>query len=214
MEYFKYDAAATDYLKKRDKALGEAIDRIGKIERRLEPQLFTALVYSIIGQQISTKAQETICARADALLGEITPRNVLSCKEGELQSIGISFRKAEYIRNAAQKTQSGELDISRLFCASDQEVISALSSLSGVGVWTAEMLMIFSMGRPDILSYGDLAIHRGLRMLYHHRTVTKQLFEKYRRRYSPYASVASLYLWAIAGGAIAGMKDHAPKRKG
>ena len=73
--------------------------------------------------------------------------------------------------------------------------------------------MLFSMQRPDILSYGDLAIHRGLRMLYHHRKITRELFEKYRRRYSPYGSVASLYLWAIAGGAVEGMKDYAPERK-
>ena len=66
-------------------------------------------------------------------------------------------------------------------------------------------------GRPDILSYGDLAILRGMRMVYHHRKITRELFEKYRRRYSPYGSVASLYLWAVAGGVIEGMKDYAPK---
>jgi len=69
------------------------------------------------------------------------------------------------------------------------------------------------MQRPDVLSYGDLAIHRGLRMLYHHRDIDKKLFEKYRRRYSPYGTVASLYIWAIAGGAISGMRDYAPKKK-
>ena len=88
-----------------------------------------------------------------------------------------------------------------------------LSALDGIGIWTAEMLMLFSMQRPDILSFGDLAILRGMRMLYHHRKITRELFEKYRRRYSPYGSVASLYLWAIAGGAIEGMEDYAPKKK-
>ena len=72
------------------------------------------------------------------------------------------------------------------------------------------MLMIFCMGRKNIMSYNDLAIHRGLRMLYRHRKISRNLFEKYKRRYSPYATVASLYLWAIAGGACEGMKDHAP----
>ena len=75
------------------------------------------------------------------------------------------------------------------------------------------MLMLFSMQRPDILSFGDLAILRGMRMLYRHRKITRELFEKYRRRYSPYGSVASLYLWAIAGGAIEGMKDYASQKK-
>jgi DNA-3-methyladenine glycosylase II len=85
--------------------------------------------------------------------------------------------------------------------------------IRGIGKWTAEMLMLFSLQRPDILSYDDLAIQRGLRMIYHHRRITPKLFERYRRRYSPYASVASLYIWAVAGGAIDGMKDYAPKKK-
>jgi len=70
--------------------------------------------------------------------------------------------------------------------------------------------MIFSMQRPNILSYNDLAIHRGLRIVYHHRKIDKTIFNKYWKRYTPYASVASLYLWAVAGGAFEGMKDYAP----
>lgn len=96
---------------------------------------------------------------------------------------------------------------------SDDEVCARLSSLKGLGVWSAEMLMLFSMQRPDILSFGDLAIQRGLRMIYHHRKIERKLFEKYRRRFSPYNSVASLDIWAVAGGAIEGMKDYAPKKK-
>ncbi|HOS18674.1 MAG TPA: DNA-3-methyladenine glycosylase 2 family protein, partial [Clostridia bacterium] len=104
-------------------------------------------------------------------------------------------------------------DVEALRDMPDQEVIQRLSALSGIGVWTAEMLMIFCMQRPDIVSYGDLAIHRGMRMLYHHRGIDRNLFEKYARRYSPYGTVASLYLWAIAGGAIPEMCDYAPKKK-
>ena len=91
----------------------------------------------------------------------------------------------------------------------DEEAIKALSALKGVGVWTAEMILLFCMQRPDILSFGDLAILRGMRMVYHHRKIDKKLFEKYRRRLSPYGSVASLYFWAVAGGAIPEMKDYA-----
>lgn len=95
----------------------------------------------------------------------------------------------------------------------DAEAIAALSSLEGVGVWTAEMLLLFCLGRPDILSYGDLAIHRGMRMVYHHRKVTREMFERYRRRYSLYGSVASLYLWAISSMNVPGYeRDFAPKK--
>ena len=79
--------------------------------------------------------------------------------------------------------------------------------------WTAEMVMIFCMQRPDIVSYGDLAIHRGMRMLYRHRSIDRKKFTKYARRYSPHGTVASLYLWAIAGGAIPDLRDCAPPKK-
>ena len=75
------------------------------------------------------------------------------------------------------------------------------------------MILLFCLERPNVFSFDDLAVQRGLRMTYHHRQITRKLFEKYRRRFSPYGSVASLYLWAVAGGAIEGMKDYAPKTK-
>lgn len=210
-EYFNYGDKEIEYLKRRDKRLGEVIDRIGPIRRRVVPDLFAALVHSIVGQQISTKAQESIWRKIVGKFGDITPENILAVTPDELQSVGISYRKVEYIRSAAEKIRSGEFDITALTTMSDAEVCERLASLRGIGVWSAEMLMLFSMQRPDILSFGDLALHRGLRMIYHHRKIDRRLFEKYRRRFTPYGSVASLYLWAVAGGAIEGMKDYAPK---
>lgn len=210
-EYFNYGDKEIEYLKGRDKRLGEVIDRIGPIRRRVVPDLFAALVHSIVGQQISTKAQESIWRKIVEKFGDITPDNILAVTPDELQSVGISYRKVDYIRSTAEKIRSGEFDITALTTMSDAEVCKRLASLRGIGVWSVEMLMLFSMQRPDILSFGDLAIHRGLRMIYHHRKIDRRLFEKYRRRFSPYGSVASLYLWAVAGGAIEGMKDYAPK---
>ena len=208
MAIFIYGETETAYLKKRDKALGAAIDIIGPIQRRVQPELFSALINSIVGQQISSKAQATIWRRMEDGLKKITPQTILACTEAELQSYGITFKKAAYIRGAAASVADGSLDIQSLHTKSDQEVCRELVKIDGIGVWTAQMLMLFSLQRPDILSFGDLAIQRGLRMLYHHKKITSQLFEKYHRRYSPYCSVASLYLWVIAGGAIAGMKDY------
>lgn len=211
-DYFRYGARETACLKKADKRLGEIIDRIGEIKRETIGDLFAAIVHSIVGQQISTKAHRTVWQRICAALGTVTPQTVLSISAEELKNLGISFRKAEYIRSAAQKVASEELDLEALYSMSDDEVRSRLTQLRGIGVWSAEMLMLFSMQRPDILSYDDLAIRRGLRMIYHHRTLTREMFEKYRRRYSPFGSVASLYIWAAAGGAIEGMKDYKPER--
>jgi DNA-3-methyladenine glycosylase II len=200
MDIFEYGEKEIAYLKKRDKTLGAAIDAIGLIRREVSPDLFSALVNSIIGQQISTQAQATIWKRLKNGLSEITPHAVLSRTEAELQSFGISFRKASYIRGVAEMAADGRLNIDALRTKTDVEVCEELVKIKGIGIWTAEMLMLFSMQRPDILSFGDLAIHRGMRTLYNHNEITRELFEKYRRRYSPFRSVASLYLWEIAGG--------------
>ncbi|MDR0672083.1 MAG: hypothetical protein LBF93_00165 [Zoogloeaceae bacterium] len=214
MSTFQYGEAEIAYLKARDKRLAWAIERIGFIERTTEPDLFVALARSIVGQQISGKAQRTIWARMETGLGEITPRTICACPAAELQGYGISRKKAGYIRGAAEKIRDGRLDLDALQALPDAEVSKRLCQLDGVGPWTAEMLMLFSLCRPDIVSHGDLAILRGMRMLYHHREITRPRFEKYRRRYSPQGSVASLYLWAIAGNAIDGMRDYAANAAG
>ena len=202
MKIFKYSSTETDHLKSRDRVLGRAIDKIGHIKREVNPDLFSALVNAIVGQQISTKAQITIWERMKAGIGKITPEAVYTRSEAELQSYGISFRKASYIRGAAGMVLDGSLDIKGLRKKSDGEICRELVRIKGVGIWTAEMLMLFSMQRPDILSFGDLAVHRGMMTLYRKEEITPELFEKYRRRYTPYGSVASLYLWAVAGGAV------------
>lgn len=210
--HFQYGEKEVEHLKKVDKRLAEVIDRIGMIKRPVIPDLFTALVHSIVGQQISTKAHHTVWERMETELGEITPAIIDSLPLEKLQQFGITFKKAAYIKSVTQKIITAEFDINSLHSMSDEEVCIRLSQLDGIGVWTAEMLMIFSMQRPNILSYGDLAILRGLRMVYHHRKIDKAKFNKYRKRYTPYASVASLYLWAVACGAVDGMKDYAPKK--
>ena len=202
--YYRYDEKEINHLKKKDKKLGDAIDRIGFIQREINPDLFSSLVNSIIGQQISTKAHHTIWQRVVKGLGEITPTTILACSEEELQSYGMSFRKVSYIHGVAKRVVDGQLDIEALHTKDDEEVCRELVRIPGIGVWTAEMLMLFSMERPNILSYGDLAILKGLKILYGHKDISKERFERYRKRYSPYGSVASLYLWAIAGGALEG----------
>ena len=210
---FIYGDTEISYLRRRDKRLSEAIDAIGYIERGTNDDLFSSLVNSIVGQQISSAAQATIWGRMQNAFGAITAEMINGLTEDELQGQGLSFRKARYIKEFADTVGRGALDIDSLHTMTDSEVVERLTELKGVGVWTAEMLMIFSMQRPDILSCGDLAIHRGMRMLYRHRSIDRELFEKYRRRYSPYGSVASLYLWAVAGGAIPELKDPGEKKK-
>ena len=211
--HFEYGEKEISYLKSKDAKLAEVIDTLGFVEREIDTDLFSAVVHHIIGQQISTKAQATIWQRMQDALGQVNAETILSAGVSNLQALGISFRKAEYITDFARKVHTGEFDIEAVSQMSDTDAISALSSLKGIGVWTAEMILLFCMQRPDIFSYDDLAIQRGLRMVYHHRRIDRKLFEKYRRRFSPYCSVASLYLWAVSGGAIPGMRDYASKTR-
>lgn len=200
MPIFQYGQKEIEYLKIKDKLLGEAIERIGFIERDVIPDLFEALINSVVGQQISMKAAATVWGRMKDRFGEITPPNIGSRTLDEIQQCGMSMRKAGYIKGIADAVLNGGLDMDELKNLPDDEVCRRLSSLKGIGVWTAEMLMIFSMQRPDIVSWDDLAIRRGMMMLYHHRKLDRSKFDKYRRRYSPYGTVASLYLWEISAG--------------
>lgn len=210
-QYFAYGTKETDHLSRKDKRLASVIERIGLIRREVRPDLFDALMHAIVGQQIATKAQQTVWGRLVLALGQVTPATVDGMEAEALQRLGLSFRKVAYMKGAARKVLQGELDVEALRQMDDASVSAALSKLDGVGVWTAEMLMLFSLQRPDVFSFGDLAIHRGLCMVYRHKVVSRERFEMYRRRFSPYGSVASLYLWAVAGGALPDFDDPAAK---
>lgn len=198
MTIFKYSSIEIDHLRKRDKQLGAAIDQIGMIEREVFPDLFTALVHSIVGQQISAKAALTVWNKLQQSIGQINPETIVSASVQQIQACGLSMRKTNYIKGIGEAATQGRLDLSVFHQLSDDEIISQLSLLNGVGKWTAEMLLIFSIQRPDVVSWGDLAIQRGMMQLYGLQSLSKEQFDQYRKRYSPFGSVASLYLWEIS----------------
>ncbi|HWQ43748.1 MAG TPA: DNA-3-methyladenine glycosylase [Desulfosporosinus sp.] len=198
MQIFEYGQKEIDYLKRRDKKLGIAIDKIGMIKREITPDPFTALVSSVVSQQISKKAAETVWNRLYTLLGVITPERIIQVDLSEIQGCGMSKRKAGYIKGIGDAAISGAVDFKTLHTLADEEIITKVSSLHGVGVWTAEMLLIFSLCRPDVVSYKDLAICRGMMNLYGSKELSKEKFERYKKRYSPYGTVASLYLWTLS----------------
>ena len=198
MQIFRYGKIEIDYLRSRDKKLGSAIDEIGMIERRVIPNIFTALVASVAGQQVSAKAAETVWGRMEKRFGTITPAAIAAATAEEIQQCGMSMRKAGYIKRIGDAVAGGDPDLAALPALTDDEVIARLTALDGVGVWTAEMMLIFSMQRPDVVSWGDFAIRRGMMRLYGKETLDRAAFDRYRRRYSPYGSVASLYLWEIS----------------
>ena len=201
--YLVYGETEINHLRKRDKKLGAVIDQIGVVDqdgiikRKVNPDVFSSLIQSIISQQISSKGAYTVCQKLEAISG-LDAFRLHALTAREIQACGMSMRKAEYVKGIADAVVTGAFDIGALSQMSDADVIRTLSGLKGVGVWTAEMLLIFSLMRPDVVSYGDLAIRRGMMKLYGLRELSKDQFFRYAKRYAPYGTVASLYLWHIS----------------
>ena len=197
-KYLDYGQKEIDYLKGEDKTLGAAIERLGKVERVIIPELFAALVNAVVGQLISVKAVHTIWNRMQETFGEITPRNLAEKSADDIQACGITMKKAICIKSIAEIVAQGGFDLNELHSLSDEVVIQKLSSMKGIGIWTAEMLLINSMERQDVVSWGDMAIRRGMCKLYGLENITKEQFNEYKRTYSTYGSIASIYLWRIS----------------
>lgn len=198
MSYFNYGKKEIDYLKKKDPVLGREIDQIGRIERETNPDVFARLISSIISQQISTKSAQTVENRLIDLIDNITPESLKQETVEAIQQCGMSMRKAGYIKEIAEKASAKEIDFENLQHLSNDAIMTKLISLKGVGEWTVEMLLLHAFERPDIISYKDLGIRRGMMKLYGLDELTKEEFNQFREKYSPYGSVASLYLWEIA----------------
>lgn len=196
MRYFEYTDEAVQYLKSRDKALGEVIDRLGHIEREADDGLFPSIVHQIIAQQISNKAQAAVWSRVQGALGSVTPQTVGDCGEDTLRALGLSRSKALYVKNAAKAVLRGECNLSAIERMTDGDAATALTTLKGVGKWTAEMVLIFGLGRPNVLSRGDAGIKRGVKLVYG-READDALFDEVQARLSPWCSVASLYFWQM-----------------
>lgn len=198
MAYYFITNEQLTYLKNKDQKLKKLIDKYGIIKREVETDLFKALVYNIISQQISTKAALTVKNRLIDLLKDVNVNAILNVDEETLKSVGLSYRKVGYLKEIAKRVNNKELDLENLKSLSDDEVIKELTKLPGIGVWTAEMLLLFTLGRENVMSYLDLGIIRGLKRLYNLEEISKEKFNKIKKSYTPYASIASLYIWKLA----------------
>ncbi len=203
MPQFIYGSTELDFLSAADDRLARLIARCGKIEREVNPDIFAALVSSIIAQQISGKAAATIEQRVRNLTGGcLTPQSINAMSADSLSACGLSVQKVRYICGAARAALDGTIDFAGLKNLPDQEVIKQLTALPGVGRWTAEMLLIFSLARPDVISYADFGIRKGLQLLYGLEKINKKDFERLTKSYHPYATIASFYLWQAANNNI------------
>ncbi|MEP7086612.1 MAG: DNA-3-methyladenine glycosylase [Gemmatimonadota bacterium] len=195
-----WQRAAVRHLEKADPVLASIIERVGpnRFGGRAAGSHLDALVRSIVSQQLSTSAAATIHARLLTLVGAANPlpADWLSLNDPDMRAAGLSRQKIAYIRDLARHVKDGELPMDELHLMSDDEVIEALTAVKGIGVWTAQMFLMFRLGRPDILPVLDLGIRNAFRRAYKLRKdPTPKRMQGIAKSWSPYRSVASWYLW-------------------
>ncbi len=190
---------AIAHLQQADPVLARVIARVGPMKLPRTPATFHFVVRSIAFQQLHRNAAKTIFDRLVAASGDgpaLTPESILKLTPRRMRKCGLSRQKLNYIRDLAQKTRSGELDFAALPKMSDAEVIEHLTRVKGIGVWSAQMFLLFTLRRPDVLPATDFGIQNAIRRAYGKRKLPKpKHVEKLGRAWHPYCSVASWYLW-------------------
>ena len=184
-------------LLKRDPILGKIIDSVGDYSLKKRNHHFAVLVESIVSQQLATRAAEVIFSRFNALYPKFpTASDILATRKSKLRAVGLSSMKIEYIKDLAKKIDQGKIKMNTLSKMSDEEVVSQLTQVKGIGRWTAEMFLMFSLGRQDVLPVGDLGLRKGVQMAFSLSELPKPSeVEKLGDRWRPYRSVATWYLW-------------------
>jgi DNA-3-methyladenine glycosylase II len=201
------EAAAT--LAATDPAMAGLVERFGTVDlvarfRRRVPAIagdpFVALLRSIVGQQLSTTSAEAIFGRFVGLAGDgvLTPVVVLAASDADLREVGLSGRKVEYVRDLAARVEDGRLDLRALQRLDDDEVVTAISAVRGLGRWSAELFLLFHLRRPDVFPAGDLVLRRGVRDLYGLELIPIEAeARELAERWHPERSLAALYLWEL-----------------
>lgn len=191
--------SAVLHLQQVDPVLRAIVDRVGLFRIRYAEPDFETVARSIVFQQLSGRSARAIFGRVKELVsgnGRMTPQGVLVRTDADLRGAGLSRRKAEYLRDLAEKTEAGDIGFARFAALSDEDVIRQLTVVRGVGVWTAQMFLMFALRRPDVLPAGDLGIRSAIRRAYRLRTLPKPAkIEQLARKWHPYCSAASWYLW-------------------
>jgi DNA-3-methyladenine glycosylase II len=193
---------AIDHLRQADPVLGALIERVGPFVMTYRDPDFETLVRSIVYQQLSGKAAFTILHRLIAACGgRLTPEGILRLRIARMRACGLSTQKTAYIRDLARMTRAGKLDFSVMKDLPDADVIAALTQVKGVGVWTAQMFLMFALKRENVLPTGDLGVQNAIRRAYNkRRKVTPKHVERLAKSWHPYCTVASWYLWRSLEG--------------
>lgn len=182
--------------------LAAIITRIGVFKPNYRAPSFENLVRSITFQQLNGKAAATIFQRLiDACGGAVTPQALERLSDADLRKVGMSKQKSSYLRDLAHKTSTGELDFERLAELPDDEVVAQLTQVKGVGLWTAQMFLMFALQRPNVMPTGDFGINSAIRKAYGMRKMPKpKRILQLSKKWHPYCSFACYYLWRSVDG--------------
>lgn len=189
-------SAPLNHLRK-DRKLAKVIDRIGEFNLSLTKNPYESLVEAIITQQLSAKAADSISTKFRTIYGKFPkPSDVMETSDAKLRKAGLSYMKVSYIKDLSKKVESKEIRLSYMKNLSDEEIIVQLTQVKGIGRWTAEMFLIFSLGRLDVLPVGDLGLRKGIKNLYSLEELPeKEQIERIAEKWRPYRSMATWYLW-------------------
>jgi DNA-3-methyladenine glycosylase II len=191
-----YWARAAEELALRDPVLAPLTARCQGLVLGSRGDAFSTLARAIVGQQISTKAADSVWARFRALAGEVSPARIVRLDAERLRACGLSGRKSSYLLDLAMRFETGLVDPQRWSAWSDETLIAELTQVKGIGRWTAEMFLIFHMARPDVLPLDDLGLQRAMSLLYNRgRPLARTRMQRIARAWSPWRSVATWYLW-------------------
>jgi len=192
----EYWDEATAYLRKRDKTLAKLIRKFPDANITSRGDAFQTLARAIVGQQISVKAAQSIWGRFADCVGKVTPKNVVAKEAPALRACGFSNSKVSYVKDLAQRFHDGEVKPRRWPRMADEEIIEELVAVKGIGRWTAEMFLMFSLMRPDVLPVDDLGLRRAMERAYNKgRDLTKDEMREIGAPWAPYRSCATWYLW-------------------
>jgi DNA-3-methyladenine glycosylase II len=190
--------AGTVHLRRADPRLGAVIDRIGGCKLRQRGPIYQSLFRSILYQQLAGSAAAAIERRVYGLFGgkAPAPADFLRADPADLRGAGLSRQKLTYLKDLAARFADGRLRAQRLARLPNDELVAAVTTVHGVGEWTAHMLLIFSLGRPDVLPVGDYGVRKGVQRLYGLRTLPeRRTLERIAAPWRPYRSIASWYVW-------------------
>lgn len=191
-----YWTAACDHLMKKDRVMRRLVPKFigAAIETRGEP--FVTLARSVVGQQISVKAAQSVWDRFSALMKTVNPRAVSKLTVEDMRAAGLSGRKVEYIKDLADYFQTGKVSVKQWDAMEDEAIIAELIAIRGIGRWTAEMFLMFYLRRPDVLPLDDVGLLNGISKLYFSdEPVSRSEVRDLARAWEPYRSVATWYIW-------------------